>query len=119
MIAAERDHFGAGADDFCGVGFQRVGEVFLAAPIEEAIAVVDDSQGVEGIEHPRPERTPGIFGRGLANAFRAQAGAGAVGHGLIKGNAGDRNINACEIAGIFAAHEGKRAGIGCFPVGCP
>ena len=92
-------------------------EVFLAPPIEEAIAVINDGQGIEGIEHPGPERTPGIFRRSLAHAFGPKAGAGPVGHGLVKGNAGDRDINAGEIAGVFAAHEGERAGIGRLPLG--
>ena len=35
VIAAEGHHFGAGADDFCGMPFERVGEIFLAPPVKK------------------------------------------------------------------------------------
>ncbi len=85
--------------------------IFLAAPVEVAVAIVDDGQRIEGIEEPGPERSPGMLRRGLADGLRPEAGARPVGDRLIEGNAGDRDIDALEVAGVFAPHEGEGAGI--------
>ena len=69
---------------------QALREILLAAPVKEAVAVVDDGQRIEGIEIPRPERAPGFFGGRPADAFGTHPRPRRVRHGLIEAGARQR-----------------------------
>ncbi len=117
MVAAEGDEFRPLLDHGQRMVGDRVGNRFLAAPIEETIAIIDDGQRVEGIEHPRPIRPPGMFDRCLADRFGPEAGAGPVAHRLIERDAGDGDIDAGKVTRIFAPHIGQGTGIGSLELG--
>ena len=116
VVAAERDHLRTRRDDLRRMVLEALGEVFLAAPVEEAVTIVDDGERIEGIEVPWPERAPGILGGSLADALGTHARAGPVRDRLVEGNAGDRDVDALEVTRILAAHEGKRTRIGRLPL---
>src|SRR5918995_7229438 len=91
----------------------------LAPPVEEAVAIIDHGEGLGRVEVPRPVRPPGEMGRRRAPPPGAEAGARPVRHRLVERDAGHRNVDAGEVARIFAPHEEKRPGIGRLDRGAP
>src|SRR5215216_5002204 len=92
-------------------------DVLLAAPVEEAIAIIDNGKGIEGIEEPGPVRTPGVLIGCAADRLGAEARAWTIGHRLVEGNAGDGDVDAAQVTGKFASHEGLSTGIGRLDLG--
>ncbi len=104
VIAAEADERGTGVDDPGRMVLDAPGDLFLAgAPIEIAVAVVDDGEVIERVEEPRPQRPPGKLRRCLADGLRPETRAGAIGSGLIERDAGDGDVDVRQLAGVPAA----------------
>src|SRR5215207_2594781 len=117
MVAAQGNNRDARIDDFRRMLLDPVRDILLAAPIEEAIAIIDNGKGIEGIEEPRPVRTPGMLIGCAADRLGAEARAWTIGHRLIKGNAGDGDVDAAQVTGKSASHERLSAGIGRLDLG--
>ena len=97
-----------------GAGCTRLGfsvRYVRGVQIEWHVPVVDRGKLLEEVEAERILRVA-IEDRGsAADGLRAETGSGTVGHGHIKGNSENREIDARQVTGIAAPHERKRPGI--------
>ena len=84
----------------------------VIAVVEQAVAVIDHRHLGEEIAAEGVLRIVVEDGGGAPDRLRSETGAGAIGGGGIEGNAPDDRIRALHLLGVFAAHEGQRAGIG-------
>ena len=80
-----------------------VGYPVWSSEVESAITVVDDGEPIERIKIPWPGNTPGQLGGRGPYRGRAKAGSGTVSGRGIERHAGNCNIDAFEVTGIFPA----------------
>ena len=88
-----------------------------AARVELAVAVVDHRQPVEGVEAPVVQLGPAQLGGGLPDGPGAEPRAGPVGRGGVKRDPRHGQVNARQLAGVFAPHEAKGAAVSRFAPG--
>ena len=112
MVAAERQQEGAGSQQLLRLALDRARRLLVVAAVEQAVAIVDDGQLVERIDVERILRIAVHDRGGAADRLRPEAGARPVGHGRVERNAPDDRVGALDVLGVFAPHEGQRAGIG-------
>ena len=112
VVAADGEHGGAGVEDVCRVALDAGGDVGGAAVVQGAVSGVDDGDAPGRIEAPRPRRPPRELRRSGAHRARPQTGAGAVGGREVEGDAGDRDVDSLEIAGVRPPQEAERTGVG-------
>ncbi|SUW28380.1 Uncharacterised protein [Brucella abortus] len=84
----------------------------MIAIVEQAVAIIDDSEILEKITLERILRIVVEDRRGAPDRLRAEACAGPVGNGGIERNAPDNCFRAFERLGVSAPHEGQDARMG-------
>ena len=112
MIAPQRDGAGTGVDDAADMRGHAVGEGGRMRVVEGHVARVHDAQFRQRIVAPAIGRIEGLQRGRLADGTGSEAGAGAVRHALIEGDACDGEVRAGHVLGIAPSQERGRTGEG-------
>ena len=111
VIAAKSQHRRVGCQNFTGMSGNIIGHGHRGVGVNGAVAIVHHGQRVEGIKAKGKRVQLGELGRGRPHRARAKPAPGAVGDRTVKGNAGDGDIDALQIAAVAPPGVGQRPGI--------
>jgi hypothetical protein len=114
VVAPEGHRSRPGGKDAPDMGGERVREGRNSGVVEGHVAAVHDLQFLESGKGPAIGRIEGLEARCLADRAGAEAGAGAVRHGLVEWHAGDGEVHPGQVLRIAAAQEARRATEGVF-----
>ena len=106
VIAAKSDRARICVQDACDMVGQGLGEGGGFGIVKGDIAVVDDVHVIEGVGGPAIGWVVGLQRACFTDGAGAETGAGAVGDGLVKGDACDGEIDARQVFGVGAAQKG-------------